>query len=291
MKILRNARAVRVAAATIAAATMTFPPLAAHAASNDIPSCYAANQLPASAQPADRALFIVIDQTTVLDDTLTRELGRQLQTLIVPGTSFQVFSFSAYAQGRYLQPLGGGYLEPPITDKAVRDSTAVKQLKSLDGCLKSQFAFGTNLAAKAVGEALQGASGNLAKSDVVGSLASVSKAVGEARARVKTVLVVSDMLENSSVSSFYAQDRMRQIDADAELQKVQKANIRADFAGASIYVMGAGIVPDVPGKRATANYRSTQSLASLRAFWDGFFAQSNGKLVEFGTPALLTPIR
>lgn len=264
---------------------------AAYAASNDIPSCYAANQLPAPAQPADRALFIVIDQTTVLDDKLTAELGRQLQSLIVPGTSFQVFSFSAYSQGRYLQPLGGGFLEPPITDKALRDNTAVKQLKTLDGCLKSQFTFGTNLAARAAGEALRGASGNLAKSDVIGSLASVAKAVGEAQARVKTVLVVSDMLENSSISSFYTQDRMRQIDANAELQKMRKANVRADFSGASIYVMGAGIVPDLPGKQATANYRSTQSLEALRTFWDGFFSEANGKLVEFGTPALLTPIR
>ena len=145
--------------------------------------------------------------------------------------------------------------------------------------------------AKAVGQADQGASDNLAKSDVIGSLASVSKAVSEARAKTTTVLVVSDMLENSSISSFYTQDRMRQIDLAEELQKVRKTNVQADFGGASIYVMGAGIVHEQAGKKPSLNYRSTQSLEALRGFWDGFFAQSNARLVEFGTPALLTPIR
>jgi hypothetical protein len=260
-------------------------------AADDIPSCYAANRLASPGQPLDRALFVVIDQTTLLDSNLVRDLGRQLQALIVPGTSFQILSFSAYSQGRYLQPLARGVLEQPLTDKAVRDATAVKQLKSLDNCLKSQLNFGTNLVAKAVGQALQGASGELAKSDVVGSLASMSKAVSEAKARTTTVLIISDMLENSSITSFYAQDHMRQIDAAVELQKVRKANVQADFGGAQLYVMGAGIVPEQAGKKATLNYRSTQSLESLRSFWDGFFSQSNGKLVAFGTPALLTPIR
>lgn len=260
-------------------------------AADDIPSCYAANQLTPPRQPLDRALFVLIDQTTVLDSNLVRDLGRQLQALIVPGTSFQIFSFSAYSQGRYLQPLAGGVLEAPMTDKAVRDATSVKLLKSLDGCLKSQLIFGTNLAAKAVGEALQGASDSLARSDVIGSLASVSKAVSDAAARNMTVLVVSDMLENSSISSFYAQDQMRLIDASAELQKMRKANIKADFGGASIYVMGAGIVPIRPDRKGSLNYRSTQSLEALRNFWDGFFSQANARLVAFGTPALLTPIR
>lgn len=260
-------------------------------AADDIPSCYAANQLATPSQPLDRALFIVIDQTTLLDANLVRDLGQQLQALVVPNTAFQILSFSAYSQGRYLQPLARGVLEAPLVDKAARDATAVKQLKSLDNCLKSQLTYGTNLVAKTVGQAVQGASGDLAKSDVIGSLASVSKAVSEARAKTTTVLVVSDMLENSSISSFYTQDRMRQIDPAAELQKVRKANVLADFAGASIYVMGAGIVPEQAGKKPALNYRSTQSLESLRSFWDAFFAQSNARLVEFGTPALLRPIR
>lgn len=279
----------RLIASTIvafAAALCAAPALAA----DDIPSCYAANQLPVPGEP-DRALFVLIDQTTLLDSNLIRDLGRQLQGLIVPGTSFHILSFSAYSQGRYLQPLASGTLEAPLTEKSLRDATSVKQLKSLDGCLKSQQAFGAKLAAKAVGDALQGASGDLARSDVIGSLASVSKAVSESAARKRLIFIVSDMLENSSVSSFYTQDRMRQIDPAAELEKLRKANIKADFGGASVYVMGAGIVPEAAGRKAALNYRSAQSLDALKRFWGGYFTQSNATLVEFGTPALLTPIR
>lgn len=284
-RLKRSLRMALAAALWTAAATPSV-------AASGIPSCYAANGMAAPAAPVDRALFVVIDQTTALDSKLISDLGRQLQALIVPGTSFQIFSFSAFSQGRYLQLLAEGTLEPPLKDQSVRDATAVKSLRTLDACLNSQFAYGTRMAANAVAEALRGASTGLAKSDVVGSLSTVSRAVRETSGRVKTVLVVSDMLENSSITSFYARDRMRQIDPKAELDKVAQAGIPANFGGASVYVLGAGLVPEATSaSRGAAGYRSTQSLAALRAFWAGYFASANAKLEEFGTPALLTPIR
>ncbi|WP_249678696.1 hypothetical protein [Cupriavidus necator] len=260
-------------------------------AAPEIPSCYVANQL-GSPTAAQRALFLMIDQTTVLDDKLVSELGRHLQGLLRPGTTFRVYSFSAYAQGRYLQQWAAGTLEAPLVDQSLRDATAVKTLKNFDACLKSQYAYGTKLVAESVREALQGSSEALARSDVLASIAAVSQAVRDTAAQQKTVLIVSDMLENSSISSFYSQERMRQIDAAQELRKVEKANVRADFGGASVYVMGAGIVPEPKGARsAAASYRSPQSIEALRTFWDGFFERSNARLVGFGAPALLTPIR
>lgn len=260
-------------------------------AAPDMPSCYTANQLGTPA-PSQRAVFVMIDQTTVLDDKLVAELGRHLQGLLRPGTTFRIYSFSAYAQGRYLQQLATGSLEAPLVDQSVRDATAVKTLKNFDACLKSQYAYGTRLVADSVREALQGSNEGLARSDVLSSVAAVSQAVRDVAAQQKTVLIVSDMLENSSISSFYSQERMRQIDAALELRKVEKANVRADFGGASVYVMGAGIVPEPKGTRnAAASYRSPQSIEALRVFWDGFFERSNAKLAGFGAPALLTPIR
>lgn len=265
----------------------------AHAQSGEIPSCYLANQLPLPANSVKRELFVVIDQTTVLDAALTHSLGRQLQPLVVPGTRFRIFTFSAFSQGRYLQPLGGGTLEPPLVDASVRNATAVGKLKALDACLTSQWAYGTKLAAKAIGDALAGSTDTLAKSDVLSSLAAVSKAIrDEATGATKTVLVVSDMLENSSITSFYAKDRMRQITPADEARKVEKANVQADFAGADVYVMGAGIVPDSTASgKGTLNYRTPQALEALHTFWQGFFDRSHARLVAFGMPALLTQIK
>lgn len=265
----------------------------AQAQTSEIPSCYAANQLPAPAHAVHRELFVVIDQTTLLDAGLTSALGKQLQPLIVAGTRFRIFSFSAFSQGRYLQPLASGTLEPPLTDTAVRDATSVGKLKSLDACLRSQWTYGARLAAKAVGDALAGSTDTLAKSDVLSSLAAVSKAIrDEQAAPTKTVLIVSDMLENSSITSFYVKDRMRQINPADETRKVEHTNVKADFAGADIYVMGAGIVPEPTGAaKGSLNYRSPQALDALHTFWQGFFDKSNAKLVEFGMPALLSPIR
>lgn len=285
-------RILRHAVAVAAALGLGLFAGVAYAQSDDVPSCYAANQLPAPPNALKRDLYIVIDQTTVLDASLTNALGRQLQALIVPGTRFSIFSFSAFSQGRYLQPLGRGTLEPPLTDANVRNATAVGKLKTLDACLQAQVAFGARLVAKAVGDTIAGSTNTLAKSDVLSSLAAVSKAVREFPGGPKTVLIVSDMLENSSITSFYAQDRMRQINPEEETRKVAKVNLQADFGGADVYVMGAGIVPEPtgPGKQAP-NYRSPQALEALHAFWAGFFQRSHARLIEFGTPALLTPIR
>ncbi len=188
--------------------------------------------------------------------------------------------------------LATGVLETTITDKKVRDDISVPALQKFDACMKGQYNYGLKLALDSVGKALQASSADLAKSDIISSLTEISHLVKENPVKNKQILIVSDMLENSTISSFYAKNAVRKVDAVKELKTVEGNSLLGDFAGAGVYIMGAGMMSeqkDAKGKNV--QYRDPKTLAALKQFWEGYFSRSNAKLEEFGAPELLSPIQ
>lgn len=257
---------------------------------NDIPSCYSANKIGVAPQPSASELFVLIDQTTPLDAALQDAVRENVGRLIKPGSAFVISSFSAFGQGRYMEVLSAGVLESQIDEKT-RNGISVKLLRNFDACMNGQLDFGRRTAAMALNKALAGTAADLGKSDVMGSLRELSSRVRQSGARDKIVFVASDMLENSGVSSFYANNNVRAIDAKVELKKAEGAQMLADFGGARVFVMGAGLVQQNGGMRDSGVYRDPKTMAQLRAFWGQYFAASKATLVEFGSPALLNPVR
>jgi hypothetical protein len=236
-----------------------------------------------------RALLVAIDQTTTLNPKLQQLVADNVKPFLAPGNSFTVLVFSAYTQGHYTQVLTSGALQPQLPASS-RDDVAKPLLAKLDQCLQRQSV----QAAQAIGQALrtayQGTSGTIAKSDVLASVKTISAVVRQLPAQEKIVLLVSDMLENSSVANFYAEhgQAVRLIDAAREMKLAAQQQLLGDFGGAEIYVMGAGLLPaNVPAK----SYRDPKTMQALQAFWRNYFAASQGKLMEFGQPALLNRIR
>ncbi len=271
---------------------VSFGCLAA-APQNQIPSCYIANKITTYASSVDQQFFILLDQTVLLDAYLQKALADSARSVLTPGTAFTILRFSAFSQGRYLDVVAAGVLEKPIPDKE-RDSISVKALKLFDACMKGQQEYGVKLALAAIGDTIQQSSSDLAKSDVIGSLTETSRIVKVSQTPRRIVLVVSDMLENSSISSFYANNSVRKIDPVKELKAVEANSLFGDFGGASVFVMGAGLIPeDLPGngsKKVKIQYRDPKTLIALKQFWSDYFVRSNAKLEEFGMPALLAPI-
>jgi len=258
---------------------------------NDVPSCYVANKL-APPSAAERELFILVDQTTPLDSGLQNAVRENVGRLIAPGSAFLVSSFSSFGQGRYLEILTAGTLEAPIPAKA-RDDISIKLLHSFDKCMQDQLGYGQKIAAAALEKAMNGSSPDLVRSDVMGSLKELSSRVRQSTAREKVLLVVSDMLEHSSVSSFYANRNVRMLNPAREMKAAEAAQQIGDFSGARVFVLGAGLVQE---KTADKNkdsgvYRDPKTLGMLRQFWEQYFSRSNAQLIEFGTPALLSPVR
>ncbi len=258
--------------------------LSTYAVTNAVPSCYE-GKLIAPALPLTKEVFVLIDQTTLLDDRLKQSVAEQVRPFLSKGNGFSVLAFSAFTQGKYTQLLTSGQLDHAMPI-ALRGDVGKPALSKFDQCITRQ----ADLAGQTVGSALRGAfegsSGEIAKSDVLASLKDISGKVRQSKATQKVVLLVSDMLENSSVSSFYANQSVRKIDPFKELKRTTEHNLIADFDGARIYVLGAGLLSDsAKGKKNT--YRDLKTMQPLEEFWRRYFEKSNAQLVAFGKPELL----
>jgi hypothetical protein len=262
--------------------------LPALAATNAIPSCYDA-KLTALGLPLTKELFVLVDQTTLLDEELKQSVAEQVRPFLSKGNGFSVVVFSAFTQGKYTQLLTSGQLDHAMPD-ALRSDVSKPVLGKFDQCITRQ----TGLAGQAVGGALrsafEGSSGEIAKSDVLASLKDISGKVRQSKATEKVVLLVSDMLENSSVSSFYANQSVRKIEPSKEMKLATDNNLIADFGGARVFVLGAGLLSE-DAKKKKASYRDPKTMSALADFWKSYFEKSNAQLIEFGQPALLNQIK
>lgn len=240
--------------------------------------------------PTARELLVVVDQTTPLSPALQQLVANNIKPFLVAGNSFSVVVFSAYTQNHYTDLLASGKLDAMLPSEA-RNDVAKPVLAKLDLCQQRQPQQAAQAAGQALRAAYQGTSGNIAKSDIFASLKSISSVIKQSTAPEKIVLIVSDMLENSSVANFYADQgrSVRSLVPTREIRVVEDNHLLADFGGARIYVIGAGLLADetAHGK----NYRDPKTMQSLHAFWSEYFNKSNAKLVEFGQPALLNPMR
>ncbi|VXC96225.1 conserved exported hypothetical protein [Pseudomonas sp. 8Z] len=254
---------------------------------NDIPACYPYAQLTQhQPAPSGRELVVIIDETVPMPQALQRAAWDSAMRYVRPGDSVRLYQFSAFLQDHYMKLLFAGQLDSPLQGK-VRNSLGSQSLKQLDKCLQQQAAFFQ----KTFGQHFVAAFGkpgvDIARSEIFGSLRSITGDFAERPQRERVVLLVSDMLENSDFSSFYKNNRIRDIDPGAELNKVQQKNLLADFAGARVYVHGAGLVAG----DAKGAYRSAGTLQRLEQFWGDYLQASNGSLAAFGAPQLTIDLR
>lgn len=286
-------RMINVVRGSVLAAMISFGAVSiAHAGlANDVPSCYAANKIAAPQPQYDHLIYVLVDQTVALDPTLQRSVLDNLLPLLQAGTKFVVAEFSAFSQGHYLNVLHSGVIERPLSASAEGD-VPMSRLRELHTCFQQQVIYARRLALGTTAQVLKTGSSSLDRSDIMMALKSVSSAVAQERVSDRVVFVVTDGLENSSVTTFYAHNAVRHINPGAELKRATEGALFGDFGGARVFVLGAAVMAaSDSGSRSQRNgYRDPATLMDLRRFWEGYFMRSNAKLIEFGTPALLEPV-
>jgi len=270
----------------------------AHAAErNDIPSCYAWAKLDAQQPaPSGRELVVIIDQTVHMNEALQKSAWAHVNRYVRPGDTVRLYQFSAFLQDHYLRLPFAGRLEAMLAGK-VRSRIGVDTLKQLDACLAQQMAFFRDRFGKQFVASFADPATDIARSDILASLqkigADLTTQPDTNKATDRVILLISDMLENSSVTSFYRAGRVRTIDPQVELAHAHP--FIADFGGARVYVHGAGLIGGVLGGAvggATAgSYRDSNTLHQLEQFWRDYLTRSNASLQGFGTPELTAELR
>ncbi len=266
-------------------------PLASAGLRDDLPSCYAAEHIrPAAGTSYSNLVYVLVDQTVAWNPQLERQIIDSANNLMRPGTKFVVAEFSAFSQGRYLQVLHTGIYEKKMP-ASQRNNTPITKLSSFAGCMRKQAQYAAELLDGSIVEAVKGSSASLDQSDIFTALRTVSAAIRQSRARHKVLIVASDGLENSAITSFYGAGTVRIINPAAEIQKAEKADAMSNFGGARAYFIGGALMPPAThGSLAARNgYRNPLVLRALSTFWHEYFAKSDADLVEFGEPSLVMP--
>jgi hypothetical protein len=254
---------------------------------NDVPSCYTASRTDKFRTAASgRMLTVVVDQTTPLNLDLQKTAWAHIKRFVQPGDKLRLYSFSAYLDGRYSSLQFVGELEKPL-EAAIVGSVPMMAARKLDACLKRQSADMFQRFGKAFTKTLSKSSIDIPRSEILFSLKAISEDLQKDKGvNDYVIFIMSDMLEYSDFGSFYANNQIRAIDPAAELTKVEKQNLIADFGGARVYVHGAAFVP-VENKNG---YRSGKMIKNLETFWSSYFEKSNAELRGFGNPELTTDI-
>ncbi len=254
-------------------------------ARNDVPSCYKALDIALEDNIPAKELFIFIDQTTPLDKKMMIYIYKNMMKFIKNGNAVTIASFSANANGKYADVAYEGFVEPLLAKRSEYDISK-KKLRKYKACMNGQYRYAKKKATKALVRVLKGANKKLPHSDIFRSLHDLSKRVVKpSKASEKVVLIVSDGLEHSAITSFYHKGGIKKIDRKKELRKVANSGFLADFDNARVYMMAVGTT------ESKSAYRDAKSLERLTAFWKDYFLNTHANLKAIGTPMLLEDIQ
>ena len=252
---------------------------------NDVPSCSHSISSEYYQLPNQRELFILVDKTMAhsFSQDSRKAIYDSVIRFIQPGDKVKFIEFSSFARDSFTKVDFNGQLDIPLQEN-VRDEIKKSALRSFDTCLLKQRNYMYGKLGQLFKVAFE-AQDQQTNTELMGTLVDIgNQAIVSSKVERKVVVLLSDMLENSDITSFYSHNHTRIIEPLVELQKVEKANMFANFNNADIYIIGTGMT-------ANNQYVSAQKMAQLETFWRDYFKHSNSKIIGFGKPMLLGDIQ
>ena len=235
----------------------------------------------------ERAVFVLVDETTIFNEKLQEQIIKNTLSKIAPANYIYIGKFSAFIDNHYNEKMFEFKIDTPLsTDERYYERKDT--LAKIDKCLKDQQGYVSGQIVQSIKKSFLNPNDDIAKSDVLYALQDFGQnVISQVEAKEKIVILASDMLENSTITSFYAKGATRLIQPETELNKIEKSNLFSNFDNSKIYVIGTGLISS---KDNNKTYRDPKILASLKDFWTKYFVKSNGNLVEMGQPALKNEI-
>lgn len=264
----------------VVAIAMMLMPLAGWAQEKP-QSCYSHIDYgePVSSTPK-RALYIVVDQTMEMSDNMPQKVEQLLAGWGQPGDLIKLARFSANMRDHYPSVEYVVQLDPKPSEKYLFGLRWADK-KELLACLERQDKDVKAAFSKAMGQVFAGVNPKTPKTDIFYSLKQLSKHFLDEDVEEKVVLLISDGLENSAVSSFYHKGKLRKINSRKEISKIRRQGLMSHWDGARIYMYGLGLPPK------KQKYVDLKVNKSLYKFWEHYFVEGDGKVAALGTPELL----
>lgn len=233
---------------------------------------------------SNRVLYVFIDQTMELTPRMKESVIELVSEWGHNGERVTISRFSANIQGQYSELIFDeiGNAKP---SEAYLFHLRYKHKKQILKCLedtKNEFrdAMTTTLI-----NTLKLTDDKLPKTNLLHSLRDfANQMLHDEFRKDKTVLIVSDGLENSDVFSFHKRGVIRQINTRNMLNIAKRNKLIPNWHHAKVYFMGLGYISD------PKFYVRPKILNPIKQFWAVYFAEGNAVLHRnsLGTPMLLT---
>ncbi len=251
-------------------------------ASMDSRSCYQQLELEMPENNINRALYIFIDQTMPLNIRMQSTLNELLSAHPKRGEQVRIARFSPNIKGQYTELTYEGFLDSKPSEAylyQLRD----EDNRALQTCIEEQKTRTKQAMKSAIKDDLQLIDTQLPRTELLYALKRLSETIlVNDQIKNKTVLIISDGLENSEVTSFYRRRNIAPINVEKEIAKVNKHNLLASWHGANLYMFGLGNIKD------ERRHIKPSQLEMLKKFWHSYFSAGGAVVKELGTPALLT---
>lgn len=244
-------------------------------------SCYSMLSLEQPASDGHKALYILIDQTMPLTPAMQDSILTLISDWNRSGDRIKIARFSANTKGQFTELMYDAVMDIEPSEEYLyhlRDRDHDKLLECL-AQRKEQFTRSFHEAFKTV---MSGVNPRLPKTDIFYALSKLSDMVLEDRGvQDKTVLLITDGLENSNYTSFHKRKTIERINPEKELLKLSTKQLVTEWFNAKVYIYGLGYVED------KEVYLTPDTLEPLKEFWRLYFTAGHGDVRGLGTPALL----
>lgn len=244
----------------------------------DRPGVTAPNNIPS------KALHVFIDQTMDLTTPMKTSLLDMVSLWGNNGERVTISRFSANIKGQYSELVFDevGNVNPT---EAYLFHLRWKDKKAILKCLDMHKKDFNKKLINVLKSTLKRTDDKLPKTNLLHSLNDFAiQLVSDRDVKDKTVLLISDGLENSDVFSFHRRNKIKLINPQKMLNTVRMKRLVPDWNGAKIYFFGLGHISDIKF------YARPKIIKPLKRFWSRYFSEGNGVLDanSIGTPMLLT---
>lgn len=273
---------------TLALATVCAFPIAGWSqVPPSVPTCFEYVGRSHEEPPLGDELFILIDQTVGFDRQIIPIIKQKVADWAQPGKRISIFRFASNIGSRSVSGIFSVRLSPS-GEESWKDWLKRSTRTMFERCERDQPREALRRSLYAVEHALSESERSIPKSDIIFSLQRTSDVIRGSNAKRKYVLIISDMLENSSSITFYSRGHILVVEPGKTIDTVKGLGLVSDFDRAKVFVYGTGYLSPVKGK---TGYIGPKRMKPLVRFWTEYFALSNATVGEIGSPVLLSKIK
>lgn len=229
-------------------------------------------------------LYVLVDETVGFDTNVVSRVTELVISWLKDGRAIEIIRFSAGMPGRYTEVVMEGRIDPEPSEEFLDEIRRSERMR-FERCHSLQPIQSRKAVRVTLASLFERSDKGLPHSEIVSSIQEISVHIKRNKTSKKTVLIVSDMLENSEIAKFYSADGyVRTISVTDELARIRKTGLLSDMEGTRVYIFGLGYLPAT--KSQDRKYLGASGKKALVDFWLGYINESKGTVGEIGAPLM-----